>query len=311
MRDKTLGDGRALAVLIAEQDARALFARFTPAMAQAVPEAALRATLKATFGQTPLGERIEDRALVAAPNNRVYQAQHRWGDRVIEIKAYFDAAGLIPGLSINPPRALPPDPKAGYQTKTTLRLPFEGDWWVFWGGNTEAQNYHVVAPDQRYAYDFTAWKNGATFGNDGASNEDYWVWGRPVLAPANGVVVAIQNDVRDNRPRVESNNSVHPAGNYIVLDFENGEYGLLAHFQKGSIKVRPGDRVQAGQQLGLCGNSGNSSEPHVHLHLQDRKELFGPALGLPAPFARFVADGKQVTKSVPVQGQFVRPAEPK
>ena len=96
-----------------------------------------------------------------------------------------------------------------------------------------------------------------------------------------------------------------PAGNHVVLDLGNGEYTLLAHLQHGSLRVRAGDHVKAGQPLGLCGNSGNTSEPHVHMHLQDRPKLFGDAVGLPLEFEDYQADGTAVTRGVPTQGQFV------
>jgi murein DD-endopeptidase MepM/ murein hydrolase activator NlpD len=64
--------------------------------------------------------------------------------------------------------------------------------------------------------------------------------------------------------------------------------------------------VEAGQVLGLCGNSGNSSEPHVHIHLQDRAGLFGSAVGLPLAFTNYLADGRHVDRGEPLQGQFIR-----
>ena len=85
--------------------------------------------------------------------------------------------------------------------------------------------------------------------------------------------------VRDNRPQVQVESQQAPAGNDVVLDLGNGGYSLLAHFQKGSVRARIGDRVQAGAILGLTGNSGNSSEPRLHLHVQDRQALFGSRAG--------------------------------
>ena len=82
----------------------------------------------------------------------------------------------------------------------------------------------------------------------------------------------------------------------VVLDLGRGEFALLAHLRRGSVRVRKGQRVRAGDALGVCGNSGNSSEPHLHFHLQDRAALFGGARGLPITFAG---------RGRPVQGQFV------
>jgi murein DD-endopeptidase MepM/ murein hydrolase activator NlpD len=211
------------------------------------------------------------------------------------------------GALVQPTTRLPRDPRAGYRPRTPLRLPFGGRWWVFWGGNTPRQNYHVAAPDQRHAFDFVGWRRGGTHRGAGTRNEDYWVWGRPILAPADGVVVTARDGIRDNRPQVETNAS-RAAGNHVVLDLGNGEFALLAHLRRGSVRVEAGDRVRAGQVLGVCGNSGNSSEPHLHFHLQDRARLFGSAKGLPVRFTDYLADGRAVRRGSPVQGQFVEDA---
>lgn len=82
---------------------------------------------------------------------------------------------------------------------------------------------------------------------------------------------------------------------------------FLCHFQNGSIKVKAGDRVTRGQPLGLCGNSGNSSEPHLHIHLQTTPK-FGAAKGLPLQFEHYEADGKAVDRGEPTKGQQIRDA---
>src|SRR5687768_6199381 len=68
----------------------------------------------------------------------------------------FDGAGKVAGLSFKPADAPEPAPTdfADYKTKTHLRLPFDGEWFVFWGGRGREQNYHVISVDQRFAYDF-------------------------------------------------------------------------------------------------------------------------------------------------------------
>jgi murein DD-endopeptidase MepM/ murein hydrolase activator NlpD len=70
----------------------------------------------------------------------------------------------------------------------------------------------------------------------------------------------------------------------------------------------PGQRVGRGDLLVLCGNSGNSSEPHLHFHVQDRPRLFAPAVrGLPVAFVDYVADDRHIARGTPVQGQFIQP----
>lgn len=191
-----------------------------------------------------------------------------------------------------------------YRTKTRLELPFEGEWYVFWGGREPWQNYHVRAPDQRFAYDFVVLRDGSSHTGNGAENADYHCFGRPVLAPAPGRVVTVVDSVEDNVPG-QMNRDV-PPGNHVVIDHGDGEYSLLAHFRRGSIEVEEGGRVERGQMLGACGNSGNSSEPHVHYHLQTGA-AFGQGSGLPAQFRSYRADGKRVERGEPVRGQVVLP----
>ena len=81
---------------------------------------------------------------------------------------------------------------------------------------------------------------------------------------------------------------------------------MLAHLRQGSVAVGQGQQVAAGDTLGRCGNSGNTSEPHLHFHLQD-SPVFGQGNGLPAFFNDYTADGKAVDRGEPVQGQVVSP----
>jgi murein DD-endopeptidase MepM/ murein hydrolase activator NlpD len=69
-------------------------------------------------------------------------------------------------------------------------------------------------------------------------------------------------------------------GNHVVLDLGDGVYAMYAHVRRGSLKIKPGDRVRAGQQIARCGNSGNSTEPHVHFQLMDGPDL-DAARGIP------------------------------
>ena len=97
-------------------------------------------------------------------------------------------------------------------------------------------------------------------------------------------------------------------GNQVVIDHGHAEFSFLAHLQQGSVAVQPGQSVAPGDTLGLCGNSGNSSEPHLHYHLQDSGE-FGAGEGKPAQFRNYTADGEWVEVGEPVQGQRIRPAD--
>lgn len=190
-----------------------------------------------------------------------------------------------------------------YHTKTPLRLPFDGEWVVLWGGRTTLDNYHAPATDQRFAYDFLVMNSGWHYTGDGSRNEDHFCFGQPVVAPGAGVVVTAEKNVPDNTPPEE--NLAQPGGNYIVIDHENGEFSILGHFRQGSIVVNVGDRVASGQLLGYCGNSGASDLPHLHYHLQNTP-TFLSGEGLPAQFQNYRANGRPVTRGEPTRGQLVK-----
>jgi murein DD-endopeptidase MepM/ murein hydrolase activator NlpD len=113
--------------------------------------------------------------------------------------------------------------------------------------------------------------------------------------------------VADNTPGVM--NRLQALGNHVVLDHGNGEFSFLCHFKKGSVAVKTGQKVKAGEPLGQCGNSGNSSEPHLHYHLQTTAVPFHGA-GLPAQFLRYRANGETVERGEPTQGQNVEALDP-
>ncbi|MFJ2935451.1 M23 family metallopeptidase [Streptomyces sp. NPDC087219] len=127
-------------------------------------------------------------------------------------------------------------------------------------------------------------------------SEDFPAFGAPLLAVADGTVVHAEDGQRDHLSRnsllgvlylllIEAGaRSIGGArritGNHLVLDLGDGTYAMYAHLRRGSLAVRPGDRVTAGQELARCGNSGNSTEPHVHFQLMDGPDL-DTASGVP------------------------------
>jgi murein DD-endopeptidase MepM/ murein hydrolase activator NlpD len=126
-------------------------------------------------------------------------------------------------------------------------------------------NYHAALRDQRFAYDIVVARDGATHSGDGKHNTDYFAYGQAIVAPGDGVVATLEDGVPENVPG--EMNPAHAAGNYVIVDHGDGEFPLLAHMIPGSFRVKVGDRVRAGQEIGRCGNSGNSSEPHLHYHV--------------------------------------------
>jgi murein DD-endopeptidase MepM/ murein hydrolase activator NlpD len=145
---------------------------------------------------------------------------------------------------------------------------------------------------------------------------DFPAFGQPVLAPADAIVARVHGRERDHLSRNswpallylvlegglrELTGPSRILGNHVVLDLGGGVFALLAHLRKGSIRVRPGQRVVAGQQLAECGNSGNSTEPHLHLQLMDRPGVLFAA-GLPFGFAAAGIDG-ELRNGLPANGR--------
>jgi len=192
-------------------------------------------------------------------------------DERLGLLATFDSEDTITGLQIMPLDSYPDTDKQF--TKLAYGLPFEGEWYVFWGGRNVLVNYHYEYAGQRYAYDFIRIQDGFSYSGDPTKNESYYAFGQPILAPEEGKVVHVVNDIADNVP-VGKMNEEHPAGNVVVIDHGNGEFSFLAHLLMGSVKVKVGDRVAKGDTVGLCGNSGNSSEPHLHYQVSDKQDLF-------------------------------------
>lgn len=304
-----LARGREYTRWLLEGRTDTLFALLSPRMRGPIPDAARFAALREQLG-AQIGEEAEVLREAGRRDGpmQVYTRVSRFTRAPARVEVFFatDSAGRIEGFSVRPSREEAPTRFGDYRTKATLRLPFEGDWYVFWGGRTVDANYHAASEDQRFALDLVVrGPDGRSHAGAGTRNEDYHCWGKPILAPAAGTVVAAVDGIADNVPRATTNTEA-PAGNHVMLDLGGGEFALLAHFRAGSLAVRPGETVAAGQTLGECGNSGNSSEPHLHFHLQDGPTLFRAA-GLPAQFTDYLADGQPVPRGEPTRGQTIRP----
>lgn len=146
----------------------------------------------------------------------------------------------------------------------TVRLPSNETIRVAWGGDRLATNYHVSTPDQRWAYDLVV--EPAAHGSE--NPEDYGCYGTPVVAPVSARVRYTTDGAPDHRPGAVSNDMQNPTGNTVVLGLDTGTYLVIAHLKNGSVLVEAGDQVREGDPVGACGNSGNTSEPHIHIHHQ-------------------------------------------
>jgi hypothetical protein len=237
------------------------------------------------------------------PNQAIFPAHFE--KTVFDIKIVLDDKDKIIGLWF-----LPHTPEIPLPEKhlTKLELPFEGQWLVFWGGDKKEQNYHHDVPNQKFAFDLIKVdKNGNNYKNEGKKNEDYFAFGKKVLAPADGEVTDVIRGVRDNKPG--SMNSYSALGNAVIIRHRKHEVSVIAHFKQNSIRVKVGDKVRKGQVLGVCGNSGNSSEPHIHYHLQNTP-VVQDGTGIKCFFENVIVskNGKEQSgkKYSPVKGDIVQ-----
>ena len=180
----------------------------------------------------------------------------------------------------------------GYCAPMDFSLPFHGCWLVANGGVTPETSHSWEIPQQRYAYDFLIVdRDGRSFSGDDATNpEAYYCYGREILAPADGFVVALYADAPDSpinkrRPVCAADDL---RGNFVLLNHGSGVYSLLCHLKPGSIYVHVGQAVARGERIARCGNSGNTTEPHLHFQLQAGRD-FCAAPSLPIPFAHIGA----------------------
>jgi murein DD-endopeptidase MepM/ murein hydrolase activator NlpD len=149
---------------------------------------------------------------------------------------------------------------------------------------------------QRFAIDFLQLReDGRSFTGDQKDNKNYRCYGADVLAVADGTVVAVKDGIPENIPGPTSRavpiTLETVGGNHIILDLGNGHFAFYAHLQPGSLKVKVGDKVRSGQVLALVGNSGNSTEPHLHFHISNGNSPLGSE-GIPYVFRSFEVQGK-------------------
>jgi hypothetical protein len=137
-----------------------------------------------------------------------------------------------------------------YNQKNEYILPFQGEWLVVNGGMSKRSSHSWDIPAQRYAYDFLIVNmNGKSFDNSRKNVNNYYCYGRDILAPADGTVVETYNSCDDGR--IMPFNLTDPykknmLGNYIIIEHDGQEYTLLAHLQKDSVLFATGEKVKQG-----------------------------------------------------------------
>lgn len=164
------------------------------------------------------------------------------------------------------------------QTANKYILPFKEKWLVANGGTNKENSHSWELIAQRYAYDFVIQnEKEKTYLKNKNNIQNYFCFGSPIIASSKGKVVAINNKTRDYNKVGDfsvdwKTNNI--AGNYIIIEHQNNEYSFYAHLKKDSIIVKVSDIVEKGQEIALCGNSGRSTEPHLHFQVMNNKNFF-------------------------------------
>lgn len=202
-------------------------------------------------------------------------------------------------------------------SKTAFRFPLSGAWYI--GASPSLHSHHRWVVFEEFAYDIVRTDaQGLTHTGDGTKFSDYYDYGAPVLAAADGVVVAASDGVAEDLSAMQKPGETNDAymqrlrqdqaarlalglkgvvGNYVVIDHGDGEYSVYAHLQPGSVGVTAGQKVAAGQPIGKVGSSGNSTEPHLHFQVCDTPDPMLCA-GIPAQFVG-------IDNPAPQTGDFV------
>ena len=299
--------GQQLTAELLSQDTTALWARLGPSARRVFKsESGLKAFAKKVqndFGDEVrmTSEKVSQRGSLIAYTRLGVFSRYALG---VEIEWQWDGEGLVVSLSVQPAFREAPTKYAEYHPRTSLHFPLEGQWFVLWGGRSWEENRHSAVPDMRFAYDLVIYRGANTCNTPCTLNEQYFAWNKVVRAPAGGTVAVVENSIADNLPNQPSTKTLF--GNYVVIDHGNGEFSLLGHLKKGSVAVKKGESVDAGQLIGRVGSSGVSTEPHLHYQLMDAAD-WKAAHGMPVELVDYLSDGKKVARGEPKRGQLLAP----
>lgn len=185
-----------------------------------------------------------------------------------------------------------------------LASPFHnGKQIVLHGGTSPFINGHFHVKPQNHALDIVGLNNlgmRASSFQGGSDLSKYVIYGQAIYSPLNGTVIAVEDKYEDQSP--PTTDIEHLAGNYILIESEGVEI-LLAHLKKGSIAVKQGDIVTTNTLLGQVGNTGNTSEPHLHIHVEKGGETIAILNGIAVPFT--------INKQYLVRGDIIKLEEGK
>lgn len=269
-----------------------LYNMFAPEMQKAISLEVLKQQMDGLYQQ--IGA-VGDISFIEDVNGvKIYKVIHE--SMVMEYAIVLNSNNQITGL--RPQQYRDRSIKVIERNTTKMILPFKEEWFVFWGGTEVTQNYHVAYPNQKYAYDIMMVKDGKSYKGDPKNNENYYVFGKEIIAPCDAKVVKVITGVHDNIPG--ELNPQQLTGNTVVLETQNKEYLLFAHLKLGSVNVEEGQMVKQGDLLGQCGNSGNTTEAHLHLSLQNTIEM-SEATGGKLFFDKILVNGEIKEDYLPVK----------
>jgi hypothetical protein len=194
-----------------------------------------------------------------------------------------------------------------YIAKNEYYLPLKGKIIVWDGHDFNSDNRrsaddaadrkinNITKNSNRYAYDLMSIDaSGSMYHGSPFKKQNWYVFGKPVYVPSDGKIVEVQNNIPDNEfngkviqsPKLAANADPKRMGNYIIIEHGNGEYSMLQHLEQGSIRVRVGEMVKAGEQVGIVGFSGDAIYPRLHYTvINSPKEL--AAEGIPSYFNNY------------------------
>ena len=224
-------------------------------------------------------------------------------DDLMVVTFTFSGSGTIEEFHIKAVPEAADSKYLDYHDKTKLSFPLHGEWTVYQGGPMVPENEHATTTNERYAYELVKLDTGQMFTKNGLTNEEWFAFGQPVLADANGTVVMVMNNSLDNPPYHPDADAKH--GNVVVIDHGDGEFSWFSHLKHQSVTVKIGDRVKAGQKIAEVGNSGDSQFPRLEYSLQNSADLHG-SVGLPAAFAHLKVNGKHAKDVELLRGDVVQ-----
>lgn len=277
----------------------AIFSMFSSDMKKTVP---LNKITEFLTGLKSQAGNITNREFVKYENGSVALYKTNFERALFALNISVDNNSKINGLLVKPfiDRSNLPNIE---RNLTKLKLPFKGEWTVFWGGDTKELNYHVISEAEKNAFDMVITnENGNSFKTDGLTNEDYYAFGKELIAPCDGEIVLVVDGIKDNEPG--ELNPVYIPGNTVIIKTQNNEHLFFAHFKQHSIIVKQGQKIKQGEVLGLCGNSGNSSEPHLHFHIQNVEDM-NIATGVKCYFDEISVNGELKTDYSPIKDEKI------